>query len=187
MPGNAAETKERPERVAIVGAGTIGAAWAARFLLHGVDVAVHDAAPGAESRIARTLDRARAAWDGLDLPTAREGRLRFAATVEDAVAEATHVQESVPEDLPIKRTTFAAIERGAPPETVIASSTSGLRPTKMQEGLARPERLVVGHPFVPVYLIPLVEVVGGDATPPRVNERACATNASVSMKPRHVR
>ena len=177
----------RPDRVAIVGAGTIGAAWAARFLLHGVDVAVFDAGPRAEEILARTLDRAREAWEGLDLPSPREGTLTIASTIEEAVREAEHIQESVPEDLAIKRATHEAIERAASPGAVLASSTSGLLPSKMQAGLHHPERFVVGHPFVPVYLIPLVEVVGGKATSAAVVERAMATYASVSMKPLHVR
>ncbi len=176
-----------PERVAIVGAGTIGSAWAARFRLHGVDVAVFDQAPGAEERMALALDRAREAWSELELPALPEGALHFATTIEEAVADAEHVQESVPEDLAIKRRTHAAIERAAAPTTVIASSTSGLKPSLMQAHLTHPERLVVGHPFVPVYLIPLVEVVGGGATSPETVARAMATYASVSMKPLHVR
>jgi len=176
-----------PGRVAIIGAGTIGAAWAARFLLHGVDVTVHDRAPEAPDLVARALGRAREAWAGLGLPTVREGTLRIASTIEEAVRDAEHVQESVPEDPAIKRETHAEIDRVAPAEAVIASSTSGLKPTEMQANLAHPERLVVGHPFVPVYLIPLVEVVGGESTSSEKIEQALATYTSVSMKPLHVR
>ena len=131
-----------------------------------------------------TADAVRA-WDGLGLPTDRLGSLSMCATIEEAAADAELVQECVPERVELKHETLAAID--AATDGVIASSTSGFRPTLLAEGLARPERLVVGHPFNPVYLIPLVEVVGGESTSATTIERAMSMYRSLGMKPLHVR
>ena len=176
-----------PERVAIVGCGVIGAAWASRMLLRGVDVALTDPAPGAEAEVRRVLDRAIAAWDQLGLPTDRRGRLTMASSVAEAVDGVGFVQESVPERAELKASVLAAVEAACPPDAVIASSTSGIRPTELQRTMTGPERLVVGHPFNPVYLLHLVEVVGGQATSHDSIDRAMTVYASLGMKPLHVR
>ena len=111
------------------------------------------------------------------------GRIEFAADIAEAVAEADFVQESVPEREAVKRSVLAAASRAAPPETVIASSASGLRPSRLQDDCAGAERVLVGHPFNPVYLLPLVEVVGGEATSGAARERAVGVYRSIGMHP----
>jgi carnitine 3-dehydrogenase len=148
--------------VAVIGTGVIGGGWAAHFLRMGYDVAAWDPGPDAETRLSRLLDTA---WPSLERLGLREGasrtRLRFADSLEDALAEADFVQESSPEVLPAKVSLLAAIDRAAPPEVVVGSSTSGFGMSAMAAECATPGRFVVGHPFNPPYLIPLVEVVGG--------------------------
>jgi carnitine 3-dehydrogenase len=179
---------DRPHTVALLGGGVIGGGWAARFLLNGIDVQLHDPAPGSELGVGQALENARRAYGRLTLaPLPAEGSLVFAGSVEEAVAGADFVQESAPERLELKQELLAAADRAAPAGTIICSSTSGLRPTDLQARLARPERLVVGHPFNPVYLLPLVEVCGGAQTDPATVERAGAVYRSVGMHPLHVR
>jgi carnitine 3-dehydrogenase len=173
--------------MAVVGCGVIGAAWACRMLLSGHDVRVSDPAPDAPEMLREVLDNAIAAWDDLGLPTDRQGSLTVAASIDEAVAGAGFVQESVPERPELKRAVLAAIEASAPPDCLIASSTSGIKPSVMQQHMEHPERLVVGHPFNPVYLLPLVEVVGGAATPPAVIEQAMDVYRGLGMHPLHVR
>ena len=154
-------------RVAVVGTGVIGGGWAAHFLRQGLDVTAHDPAPGAEDRLRRHVAQAWPALERLGLqPGASPDRLQFAPRLEEAVAEAEFVQESAPEDAAVKIKTLAAIDAASPPEAVIASSTSGFAMTRLQAACVHPERTVVGHPFNPPYLIPLVEVVGGERTDP---------------------
>ncbi|MHC1561374.1 3-hydroxyacyl-CoA dehydrogenase NAD-binding domain-containing protein [Actinomycetospora sp. C-140] len=159
--------------VACIGAGVIGGGWAAHFLARGFDVVAWDPAPDAEERLRRTVD---AAWPaltelGLD-PTADRDRLRVAASLREACADAVVVQESAPEDLDLKRGLLAEIVAATGDDTVVASSTSGFPMGEMATAAADPSRLVVGHPFNPPYLIPLVEVVGGPSTDPAVTRRA---------------
>ena len=184
---DAASTTERPERVAVVGCGVIGAAWASRFVLSGVDVAISDPSPDASVIMQDVLANASAAWDELDLTAAQPGSWRIASSIADAVGDADFVQESVPERPELKRAVSAEIEASVGPNVVIASSTSGIKPTELQQGMANPQRLVVGHPYNPVYLLPVVEVVAGEQTPPETVERAKQVYASVGMHPVHVR
>lgn len=174
-------------RAAAVGGGVIGAAWAARMVLNGIDVIVADPSPDAGRVVDDVLANAVAAWDDLGLAPNQRGSIAVVTSIEEAVTDAQFVQESVPERLDLKATVLAAIEAATPPSTVVASSTSGLRPTELQRSMDNPGRLVVGHPFNPVYLLPLVEVVGGDQTTPETIERAKAVYTSIGMKPLHVR
>lgn len=172
---------------AVVGAGVIGSAWAARFALHGVDVRVSDPNPDTPRILDEVLANARAAWADLELPAPEEGTITVVGSIAEAVAGAGHVQESAPEDPAIKIPILEQIAAACPDDTVIASSTSGIKPTDLQATITNPDRMVVGHPYNPVYLLPLVEVVGGDQTSAEAVDAAMATYTSISMKPVHVR
>jgi carnitine 3-dehydrogenase len=175
------------ERAAVVGCGVIGAAWVARMRLRGVHVAVFDPAPTVSAVLDEVMHQAVAAWDGLGLPTGRPGGLTVCTSIADAVADAELVQECVPERLDLKLATLAEIEASAPSDALVASSTSGFKPTDLAAEMSHPERLVVGHPFNPVYLLPLVEVVGGEHTSLGTLDRAMAAYTELGMKPLHVR
>ena len=183
------ELPPRPVRVVgLLGGGVIGGGWAGRFLLNGIDVVVYDPDPDAERKIDEVLANARRAWRALttaSLPP--EGTLRLVSSAEDAAEGADFVQESAPERLDVKQALLGAASRAAGPDVVFASSTSGLLPTRIQEGMVHPERLVVGHPFNPVYLLPLVEVCGGAATSAATIEQAIRVYSSVGMRPLYVR
>jgi carnitine 3-dehydrogenase len=178
----------RPSRITIVGAGVIGNGWAARFLAHGHDVVVTDPDPPAEQRLNKAIATA---WPALERgglhPGARQDRVRFTTDLQDAVRGAALVQENAPEDEMLKRRVLAQIDAAAHPETLIASSTSGLMPSTLQADCARPERVLVAHPFNPVYLLPLVEVVGGEATDSAHLGRAEALFRNAGMRPLRVR
>jgi carnitine 3-dehydrogenase len=153
------------DTVACVGAGVIGGGWVAHFLARGFHVRAWDPAPDAAAKLGRLVD---AAWPALTSLGLAEGASRDNLTVTTTLAEAVDgagfVQESAPEDLPLKQKLLADIDAVTPAGVVVASSTSGYGMTEMQVAAAMPERLVVGHPFNPPYLIPLVEVVGGKLT-----------------------
>ena len=181
-------TRGKPRTVGLLGGGVIGAGWAARFVLNGCDVRLYDPAPEARSYAWGVLENARTAFEQLTLaPLPPEGELRVVGSVEEAVAGAELVQESAPERVELKRELLAAAGQGAPPEALICSSTSGLRPTELQAQLDRPERFCVAHPFNPVYLLPLVELCAGERTAPGTVARAEALFRSVGMHPLVVR
>ncbi len=147
---------------AIIGGGVIGGGWAARFLLNGWDVRVFDPDPEAERKIGEVLDNARRALPSLyDKALPAEGKLQFFDTLEEAVKDVMWVQESVPERLELKHKVHAEVTRLAPAEAVIGSSTSGFKPSELAAAGAR---VIVAHPFNPVYLLPLVELVGDAET-----------------------
>ena len=174
-------------RVALVGGGVIGGGWAGRLVENGVDVVLHDPHPDAERRVGEVLELAERAWARLTLAPRVRGTVTFAPTLAEAVAGAGLVQESAPEDELLKQRLLAEIEAHAPPEALICSSTSGLLPTRLQAGLEHPGRFLVGHPFNPVYLLPLVEVCAGERTSEDAVERATAFYASLGMRPLRVR
>lgn len=155
--------------VACIGAGTIGGGWVAYFLARGYDVRAYDPAPDAADRLRVLVD---AAWPALTeiglAPGASRDRLTVCETLADAVGVADVVQESAPEVLDLKRELFAQIDAATPVDVVVSSSTSGYGMSEMDTDTAHPERFVVGHPFNPPYLIPLVEVVGSPRTDPDV-------------------
>jgi carnitine 3-dehydrogenase len=174
--------------VALVGGGVIGAGWAARFVLNGLDVVLFDPDPEVERKTLAVIDNARRAQNRLMpglLPP--EGRISFAASIRAAVESADFVQESLPEREDLKTRLLAEIDAAAAPDVVIASSTSGLLPSRLQQGLSDPERFIVGHPFNPVYLLPLVELCGGSQTAETTREIAAALYERCGMKPLHVR
>jgi carnitine 3-dehydrogenase len=172
------------ERVGIVGAGLIGAGWLMHYLRVGLEVVVHDPAPGADDRLRRAVDEL---WPTLERIGLRDGaspdRLRFGATLEDVVAEVQVVQESTPEDVERKVDLYARMDAAAPPDVVLLSSTSGLPATAMQARCRHPERVAVGHPFHPVYILPLVEVVKGEQTTAETMDWATAFYAHYEKKP----
>jgi len=172
---------------AIIGGGVIGGGWAARFLLNGWDVQVFDPDPQAERKIGEVMDNARRSLPGLtDVALPPEGRLTFCGTIAQAVTGAAWIQESVPERLEIKHATFAEIQAACAQDAVIGSSTAGFKPSELQEGAARPEQIMVAHPFNPVYLLPLVELVATNADPALV-ETAKAVLSSLGMHPLHLK
>ncbi|MGK3208078.1 3-hydroxyacyl-CoA dehydrogenase NAD-binding domain-containing protein [Amycolatopsis sp. MEPSY49] len=156
--------------VAVVGTGVIGASWARLFLANGLDVVATDPAPDAEERL-------RGALEDTD-------RLRFVADPGEAASVADFVQENGPEREDVKHALFAVLDEATRPDVVLASSSSGLLPSAIARGCPRhPERVVVGHPFNPPHLIPLVEVVPGRDTAPEVVDRAVAFYTSVGKRP----
>jgi carnitine 3-dehydrogenase len=179
---------QKPNLVALLGGGVIGGGWAARFLLHGVDVRLFDPDPEAGRKVAAMLENARRAWRKLTMmPLPAEGSFVLAGSVEEAVAGADFVQESAPEREEVKRELLARASRVCPAGVVFGSSTSGLLPSKLQADMQHPERLVVGHPFNPVYLLPLVEVCAGRLTSADAIEKAEEAYRSVGMTPLRVR
>ena len=175
-------------KAAIVGGGLIGGGWAARFLLHGWDVTVSDPSPKAEAQIGAILDNARQWLPALaDVAMPSEGELTFAESLADSVSGADWVQESVPEELALKHKVLAEIQANAPDNAIVGSSTSGFKPSELQEGAKNPGHILVAHPFNPVYLLPLVEVVAGTACSDDVRARACEHLESIGMEPLIVR
>jgi len=175
---------DQVQRVGVVGAGVIGGGWALHYLRMGLDVDVYDPAPDAQRELLAALEEK---WPLLRRIGLAEGaspdRLSFKADLATAVADADVVQENSPEDLAVKRGVLAAIDDVAPPDTVIASSTSGFTMTALQAGCAHPQRCVVGHPFNPPYLIPLVEVVGGELTDPAAVDWLARFYAAAGQRP----
>ena len=175
-------------RVAVVGAGLIGARWAAQFLAGGLDVVATDSAPGAEQRMLADIA---AAWPALlrlgrtDVP--RPPAVTFTAHLREAVAQADWVQESVPDDTRLKLEVMRRIDEVTKPRTIIASSTSGILPTLLQSVCVHPARVLVGHPFNPVHILPLVEVVPGKETAQCTVDRAMAFYSALGKRPLHVR
>ena len=172
----------------IIGGGVIGGGWAARFLLNGWDVRVFDPDPEAERKIGEVLSNARRSLPGLsDVPLPPEGRLTFHADLADTVQGAAWIQESVPERLDLKHKVLAQVQAACDPGAVIGSSTSGFKPSELQEGAARPDQIIVTHPFNPVYLLPLIELVPTDRNTPEFLEKAKKTLTSLGLYPLHVR
>jgi 3-hydroxyacyl-CoA dehydrogenase len=171
-------------RVAIVGTGVIGASWASNFLAQGLDVSAFDPAPGWAERLRATVAAQWPVLASMGLAAGADpGRLRVAETLEAAIEGAEFVQENGPERLEAKRALFGAMDAVCPAEVVIASSSSTLKVSDVQGGLRYPERIVLGHPFNPPHLIPLVEVVGGAATNEASIETAMGFYRQVGKRP----
>ena len=171
-------------RIAIVGTGVIGASWAAQYLARGFDVVATDPAPGAEQKLRQYVDEA---WDTLSaigLTTgASRNRLSFTTDMKAALAQADLVQENGPERPDFKMKLFAEMDDVTPVDSLIASSSSGITPSVMQSKCKHPERILVGHPFNPPHIIPLVEVVGGAKTSPEALAQAMKFYAAIGKKP----
>ncbi|HBB94983.1 MAG TPA: hypothetical protein DC054_06300 [Blastocatellia bacterium] len=174
-------------RIAIVGTGVIGASWAAQYLARGFDVIATDPAPNAEANLRQYVDEAWPALEKVGLsPGASRDRLSFTANMKEALSQADFVQENGPERPDFKIKLFADMDAATPPDSLIASSSSGITPSVMQSQCKHPERIVIGHPFNPPHVIPLVEVVGGTKTSPEAIQRAIAFYASIGKKPIHL-
>ena len=171
-------------RIAIVGTGVIGASWAAYYLSRGFDVVATDPGPQAEANLRKYVDDAWPLLTEVGLsPGASRDRLTFSSDMNSALAEADWVQENGPERPEFKIKLFAQMDEATPPNSVIASSSSGITMDVIQSGATRPGRCVIGHPFNPPHVVPLVEVVGGAKTSEATIERAMAFYADIGKKP----
>src|ERR1700681_1551075 len=175
-------------RIAIVGTGVIGASWAAQYLACGLDVIATDPAPNADQNLREYID---AAWPDLTAiglaKNASRDRLTFTLDMKKALSEADLVQENGPERPDFKIKLFAEIDAATPIDSIIASSSSGITMSVTQSACAHPERCVIGHPFTPPHMVPLVEVVGGAKTSPETIRRAIEFYASIGKKPIQLR
>jgi len=169
---------------AIIGGGVIGGGWAARFALSGWDVAIFDPDAEAERKISEVMANARRSLPALsEVALPPEGQVKIVPTIAEAVAGADWIQESAPERLEMKHKVFNDIQSYCHKDALIGSSTSGFKPSELQQGALRPNQIFVAHPFNPVYLLPLIELVGDDAT----TTRAHTVLAEIGMKPLKVR
>ena len=174
---------DKVARVACVGAGTIGGGWAAYFLARGMDVVCTDPGNDAEAKLRDLVARAWPALEQLGLSAgAAKDRLSFTGDLAEAVTGADFIQENAPDWKDLKIETFEKIGAAARPDVVIASSSSEFLPTDIAARCAHPERCVIGHPFAPSYLVPLVEVVGGETTSPAVMDWAMAFYDGIGKK-----
>jgi 3-hydroxyacyl-CoA dehydrogenase len=180
---------EKPiHRIAIVGTGVIGASWAALFLAHGLEVIATDPAPNAEENLRAYIDDAWLALEQLGVSSdASKRRLSFTTKLSDALEGVDLVQENGPERPDFKIKLFADMDALTPETTILASSSSGIPIGISQSSCKHPERCVIGHPFNPPHLIPLVEVVGSEKTSSATIERAIAFYASIGKRPIHLR
>lgn len=176
------------EHVAVIGTGVIGSSWAAYFLAKGFTVTVYDPAPNAEQTLRQHVQ---SFWPALQELGLGQGinpeQLRFEADLHAAVKDADFIQENAPERLNIKHELIAQIEQATRPTTIISSSSSGLLVSDMQAGAQHPERIVLGHPFNPPHLIPLVEVIGGKLTSADTVQRTMQFYKDIGKKPIHVK
>jgi carnitine 3-dehydrogenase len=175
-------------RIAIVGTGVIGASWAAEYLARGFDVVTTDPAPKAEANLREYIDEA---WKdltsiGLSKGASRD-RLSFTTNMKEALSEADLVQENAPERPDFKMKLYAEMDEIVPVDSLLASSSSGITPSVIQSQCKHPERVVIGHPFNPPHIIPLVEVVGGSKTSPDAIQQAISFYASIGKKPIHLK
>src|SRR6201988_4950985 len=174
--------------IAIVGTGVIGASWAALYLARGFNVTATDPAPNAEANLRQYID---AAWKDLTIiglsPNASRDNLKFTLDLKKALSGADFVQENGPERQDFKIKLFADMDAATPPDSIIASSSSGLTMSVMQSACKHPERILVGHPFNPPHVVPLVEVAAGEKTSPETVERVIAFYESIGKKPIYVR
>ncbi|WP_106744891.1 carnitine 3-dehydrogenase [Yoonia maritima] len=176
------------QTAAIIGGGVIGGGWAARFLLMGWDVRVFDPDPEATRKIGEVIANARRSLPGLsDVALPAEGNLSFHDTMSDAVQGASWIQESVPERLPLKRKVYQTLQDHCAHDAVIGSSTSGFKPSELHGCATRPEQIVVAHPFNPVYLLPLVELVPGEKTSATITATAKEILTAIGMYPLHIK
>ncbi len=182
------QSSQKTSTMAIIGTGVIGAGWAARALSNGLDVRAYDPDPYGEARLRNAVANA---WPALQrsglIPGSSPDRMRYCSTVEECITGAGFIQENAPEREDLKQALLAGIDASADPDAIIASSTSGLLPSRLSARCRRADRFVVGHPFNPVYLLPLVEVIGGDKTSAETIERTKSFYCSMGMRPLHIK
>src|SRR4029077_14781497 len=172
----------------LLGTGVIGGGWAARALHFGIDVLAADVKPEMERWIRGAVENAEGALSRLTFaPLPPKGKLSFTTDLNAMARQVDFIQENIPEQLELKQRVLASASRHAPPDVVIASSTSGLLPSDLQRDMAAPERFLVAHPFNPVYLLPLVELVGGRQTSAAALDAASAFMTYIGMHPLRVR
>jgi 3-hydroxyacyl-CoA dehydrogenase len=175
-------------RIAVVGTGAIGASWAAQYLARGFDVVATDPAPNAEANLRKYVDDAWKALTKIGLsPGASRDLLSFTTDMNAALSNADFVQENGPERPDFKIKLYADMDAVTPADSLIASSSSSLTMSVIQSKCAHPERCVIGHPFNPPHIVPLVEVVGGAKTSPEAVQRAMAFYTSIGKKAIHLR
>ena len=178
-------SQDKPiRRIAIIGTGVIGASWSALFLAHGLDVVATDVAPGAEAALRHFVAAAWPALQRLGLASgASQNRLSFTASLKDAIKDVDLVQENGPEKIEFKKTLYRQLDELLHPGVIIASSSSGLTMSEIQSACEmHPERCVIGHPFNPPHLVPLVEIVGGAKTSKDTIERADKFYTSIGQR-----
>ncbi|MDP7553669.1 MAG: carnitine 3-dehydrogenase [Candidatus Thioglobus sp.] len=178
----------RIKSAAVIGAGVIGSGWIARLLLNGIDVYVYDPSEEAPQNVDKVIENAGRAYKKLltpDLP--KRGSLVFKNSVAEASKSADIIIEAVPERLSVKQAVYKEVEHSAKSNAIIASSTSGILPTELQAEMSSPDRLIVAHPFNPVYLLPLVELVGGSKTSTKAIENAKRIVTEIGMFPLHIK
>ena len=180
-------TESNIKKVALVGGGVIGGGWATRCLANGLEVVLTDPRPEARDYVETMVADAWPVLEDAGLASENKGELHFAQDIAQAVQDADFVQENVPEREELKISVHEEISRHAREDVVIASSSSGLLPSRLQARCAHPERLMIGHPFAPVYLLPLVEIVGSEQTSQTAIAQAGAFYRSLGMRPLHVR
>src|SRR6201986_2860268 len=176
------------KRIAIVGTGVIGASWAAEYLAKGFDVVATDPAPNAEAALRKYVDEA---WSdltdiGLSIGASRD-RLSFTTDMKKALSQADLVQENGPERPDFKMKLYAEMDDVTPVDSLLASSSSGITPSVIKSKCKHPERVVIGHPFNPPHIVPLVEVVGGSKTSPEAIQQAMTFYAAIGKKPIHLK
>ncbi len=175
-------------RIAIIGTGVIGASWAAQYLACGFDVIATNPDPNTESKLRKYIDTAWSELTTIGLsPGASRDRLTFNSNMKEALSKADFVQENAPERPDFKIKLFTEIDNATPTDSIIASSSSGITMSVIQSGCKHPERCVIGHPFNPPHIIPLVEVVGGTKTSPEAIQQAMDFYASIGKKPIRLR
>ena len=167
--------------VGIAGTGLIGAGWAARLLFRGINVIAYDVSPAAEERLKAQIKTAWPSLEALLGKPAKKGKLTFTTDLKEMAAKADFIHEAAPEREDLKIRLFSEIDAMARPEVIIASSSSGFLPTNLQSKCRHPERVIIGHPFNPVYLLPLVEIVPGQKSSEEVLARATAYFESIGM------
>ncbi len=183
-----AQIMRQVKTLGLLGTGVIGGGWAARALHFGIDVVAADVKPEMESWIRGAVDNAEGALARLTLaPLPPKGKLSFTTDLNGMAAQVDFIQENIPEQLELKQRILAQVSRHAPADVIIASSTSGLMPTELQRDMQHPERFLVAHPFNPVYLLPLVELVGGAKTSAAALEAAARFFTYIGMHALKVR